>query len=265
MIQTSRRQRIAVLATLGLASLPSLPQGTALVAAGTATAWAETALASTAIPGVGVIIKRKPGNAPIVAPADANGELRISDLQPGEYLVRVIGGRDETPVRVGSDGRLALVVREQASGPRAAAEPERKARPVQAAIPLSIVQLAANGPCRPPYLCDFVSAAKVLDINAASDKELGGGTLNSSDAIRVIIGERQRSGPFSDVIDFAQRICSKTDVDFDDLPIRVGETSIVVRRGGDPKSAGFKCARGTGEFQLFSSKHNYVGHVTLLR
>ncbi len=70
------------------------------------------------------------------------------------------------------------------------------------------------------------------------------------------------------MIDFAQRVCPKVSVDFDLAPSRIGSTQIFAR-GGNPKSAGFKCAPArpgeTPSFELYGKKHSYVGHVTLLR
>lgn len=46
------------------------------------------AMAQTGIPGVGVVVKKKPGNAPIAEDkSDDNGMLEVSGLEPGEYSV----------------------------------------------------------------------------------------------------------------------------------------------------------------------------------
>jgi hypothetical protein len=50
--------------------------------------------------------------------SDAGGEVRLTGLAPGEYSVKLFGGREETSLRVGQDGRLAFVAYEDITRPR---------------------------------------------------------------------------------------------------------------------------------------------------
>ena len=54
------------------------------------------------------------------------------------------------------------------------------------------------------------------------------------------------------------------DVDFGYASARIGDTTIIAR-GLNPKNPGFKTAVRSGVVELYGSKHDYVGHVTLLR
>lgn len=267
MTRPSRKAVAATLAALGLSSLSPVQQGAALVAAGTVALWASPALAQVGVPGVGVVVKKKPGNAPIIAHADAKGETRITGLEPGLYTVRVFEGAQEVPMRVGSDGRLAFKAWEDVArpDPRAADPRARRALPVVRRwaeqipfdpAPSGIQLLAIAG--RPPKNA-------IIDINAADGARLTEGTAITREGVAAIAAERARNGPFTDLLDFARRTCPQTAIDFEDASIRFGGDTMLVWRGGDPKAPGFKCARGTGEMELFGKKHNYVGHVTLLR
>ncbi len=267
----SRKTAAAALAALGLSSLSPIQQGAAVIAAGTAALWASPALASTQIPGVGVVIKKKPGNAPIIAHADSNGETRITGLEPGLYTVRVFEGAQEVPMRVGPDGRLAVVARQDAKVPdRRAADPR-----VRRALPLVhrwAEQIAFDGGSgdtgkaglRGGWIIPLTSLP-IVDVNKADGARLTEGTAISREGVAVIVAERTRNGPFTDLVDFARRTCPQTAIDFSDASVRFGTDTMLVKRGGDPKAPGFKCARGTGDMDLFGKKHNYVGHVTLLR
>jgi hypothetical protein len=63
-------------------------QVTALSAGGVMLMAGE-AMASTNLPGVGIVIKRKPGNAPIAkGVSDDSGEV-VFKLEPGEYSISV--------------------------------------------------------------------------------------------------------------------------------------------------------------------------------
>lgn len=260
----SRKFIAATLAALGLSGFSSVQQGTVLVAAGTAVLWASPALAQGTIPGVGIVIKKKPGNAPIIAHADANGETRITGLEPGLYTVRVFEGAQEVPMKVGPDGRLAFKAWEDTArpDPRAADPRARRALPV---VRRWAEQIADDAPCSGIRGCHDLTASDPMDVNTGDGARLTDGTAITREGVAVIVAERVRNGPFSDLVDFARRTCPQTALDFSDASIRFGTDTMLVRRGGDPKSAGFKCARGTGEMELFGKKHNYVGHVTLLR
>ena len=260
----------SLLAALGLSSLSPVQQGAALVAAGTAALWASPALAQSQVPGVGIIIKKKPGNAPIIAPSDANGEVRLTGLEPGEYSVRVFEGAEEVTMRVGRDGRLAFAAWEdvKAPDPRTADPRARRALPVVRRWAELIPFDRASAPSAACKKCTGVimgSRAITVDVNTSSVEELARETRNTPEAARAIVAERTRGGPFKDMIDFAQRVGPLAAVDFEDASVKFGEQTLLVKRGGDPKAPGFKMGRGTSDFSLFGTKHSYVGHVTLLR
>ena len=266
----SRKTAAAALAALGLGSLSPVQQGAALMVAGTAALWASPALAA-GIPGVGLVIKKKPGNAPIIAPTDPNGEIRITGLEPGLYSVRVFEGAQEVPMRVGPDGRLAFVARQGAKAPdsRAADPRARRALPV---VHRWAEQIAFDGGAgdtgdaglRGGWIIPLISLV-IVDVNKADGSALINGTAITREGVAVIVAERVRNGPFTDLVDFARRTCPQAALDFSDASVRFGSDTMLVKRGGDPKQAGFKCARGTGEMELFGKKLNYVGHVTLLK
>ena len=264
----------SLLAALGLTSLSPVQQGAALVAAGTAALWASPALAQTGIPGVGVVVKKKPGNAPIIAPSDANGEVRITGLEPGEYSVRVIEGAEEVTMRVGRDGRLAFVAWEDAKAPdpRAADPRARRALPVVRRWAEQIAFDKGSGPTGPAairgssVIVALLALGINVDVNTSDVDAIARETRNTPEAARAIVAERTRGGPFKDMIDFAQRVGPLAAVDFEDASVKFGEQTLLVNRGtGSPKNAGFKMGRGTSDFSLFGTKHSYVGHVTLLR
>lgn len=266
----------SLVAALGLASLSPLQQGAIIASAGVAALWTSPAMAVAGIPGIGSVIKKKPGNAPIIAPSDANGETRLAGLEPGTYSVRVLEAEQEVPMKVGRDGRLAFVVHEDASGraPRTREPGGRRGKPL---VRRWAEQIPFEGDNTGGVILDAVHE----DAGCSDDKSCDAGiqilagiraprlaeaTGVSLEVANVIISERDRNGPFKGLIDFAQRICPQADVDFQDASIRFGSDTMLVNRGnGSPKNAGFKCARGDGEFELFGKKHNYVGHVTLLR
>lgn len=70
----SRMIAATAIATMELSSLTPVQQGAAIVAAGAL--WVSPAMASLGIPGVGVVIKKKPGNAPIIYCASDPSTLR---------------------------------------------------------------------------------------------------------------------------------------------------------------------------------------------
>jgi hypothetical protein len=80
--------KAAVVAALALAAVP---QGVALpLLAGGMFFTAGEALAQTGIPGVGIVVKKKPRDAPIAKEvSDENGEVRFEGLEPGDYTVTV--------------------------------------------------------------------------------------------------------------------------------------------------------------------------------
>lgn len=55
------------------------------------------AMAQTAIPGVGSVVKKKPGNSPIASGvSDDNGEVVFKGLEAGEYTVTVGRNRPQS-------------------------------------------------------------------------------------------------------------------------------------------------------------------------
>lgn len=145
----------ALMAALGIANLSPVQLTATGVALGL-TAVAMPALASAGIPGVGVIVKKKPGNAPIIAPGDNNGVVRLTGLEPGEYQVNLVGDARTTIVKVGDDGVLTTV---------AVAEDDGSKPHIEAVV--------AGGRqtdwCKPmneicPYLKGSFDTAKVFDM-----------------------------------------------------------------------------------------------------
>ena len=103
----------------------------------------------------------------------------------------------------------------------------------------------------------------LVNINTASQSELAAIKTIGPQVAQVIISERSK-GAFKDVNDFAVRSCGKTSVNFEETSIVITGTTIAYR-GGEPKAAGFRCAMGEPQYSVNNKKHNYVGHVTLLK
>jgi hypothetical protein len=98
---------------LGAALMASLIASPAVQIASLGTAalalTAGQAMAAITLPGVGVIVKKKPGNAPIAEDkSDDKGMLEVSGLEPGEYSVCFAEdeGKGEScaDVKVGKEG-----------------------------------------------------------------------------------------------------------------------------------------------------------------
>ena len=263
----------AAMAALGL-SILSPAQWVMTGAALGAVAVAAPAWAQSQIPGVGIIIKKKPGNAPIVAPSDNNGVIRLSGLEPGEYEVKLIGESSATHVKVGRDGVLTTRAVMSDDGKDRSIE-DLTGKDVKAdtfdlkalfAYDRSNMPRAKHGQ---PSARPMGPHPRFVDVNASSAEEITKlAPTTSPDAAQFIVGEREKNGAYKNPDDFANRVCSNASVDFDLVPTLIGNAQIIAR-GGDPKSNGFKCAptpRGADPtFELYGKKHNYVGHVTLLR
>lgn len=282
----SRKIAAAVLPTLALSCLTPVQQGAVIIAASTATLSSTPALAQqTGIPGVGLVVKKKPGNAPIIIPGDANGEVRLIGLEPGDYEIEPLRLTAAAPVRntsitkVGPDGKLAFVIL-QGDAPQAKAGLKKcvgrklAARLCGEADGLQIEQIAFDGPggklpdnavvlnyrqaftISPPIPCAPPRPGMVsncpgrirsfIDVNASPEAEMIrlAPTL-SPEAAKIIAAERARK-PFSGLGDFARRVCSRVAVDFDDAAVQMGSTSILLKRGGNPKDPGWKCHPGGG-------------------
>ena len=260
-----------LLAAIGLSALSPVQQaGVALSVVGAAM-WATPALASLTIPGVGIVIKCYCSPPPkgksiwaIVAPSDADGVVRISGLTPARYEVKLFGDSKPIMIDVGKDGKLAFAARRDVKGgpsPRSTDPRARRAMPVMQewVEPIAFGEEGGSG-----TIIAIATAAQMPDVNASTAEELMAGTNITREAAAFIIEDRKRGGPYKDPLDFAQRVGGSVTVDFGYSSARIGDTTIIAR-GNNPKSPGFKMVKGSGVVELYGKKHNYVGHVTLLR
>ena len=250
-------------AVLGLSALSPVQQGSvALTVAGVAM-WSAPALASITLPGVGVIVKKKPGNAPIIAPSDKDGITRLTGLEPGEYEVKLFGDVAPVTMKVGRDGRLAFVAM-QDSAKATVATRDGKTRGNVPVMRQWVEQIAFDGGRGAAPVEAFDTRAAIIDVNTASAEQLTRGTNNSREAAAFIVADRQKNGAYKNPQDFAQRVGGTVSVDFGYSSVRIGDTTIIAR-GNNPAANGFKTVRGSGVVELYNAKHDYVGHVTLLR
>ena len=252
-----------VLAAIGLSALSPVQQAALTLSVAGAAMWAAPALAQTGIPGVGLVVKKKPGNAPIIVPSDNNGIVNLTGLEPGEYEVKLLGNRAPTTMKVGPDGRLAFVALRDVKGgpdPKSADPRARRALPV---VREWVEACCDNTDNWDKHAFD-TKAMQIPDVNISTIEQLMSGTNNSRKAAASIVAEREKNGPFKDPLNFAQRVGGSIPVDFSSSAVRIGDTTIFPR-GGDPKQAGFKMVPGGGVVELYGKKHNYVGHVTLLK
>ncbi len=283
MTKPNRKITAALLTAAGLSSLSPVQQGAALITAGAAMLWASPALATNNIPGVGTIVKKNPGGGCITAPSDANGEVRLTGLEPGTYDVQVFGGKEVSTMRVGRDGRLGFVVfgdtkRAQpgtVNGQRMPSDPvvRRWAEPIAfdgakpGAVTLDARSLDNAGmterrklePIEPPR-------DDRINVNTSTESEMVrlAPTL-TPEAARLIVAERAKSGAFKDAQDFASRVCTKAEVNFDDASLKMGDTTIVMKKGVDPKSPGWRCKTGDNMIRLFNSWLSHTGKSALLK
>ncbi len=297
---TSRKTKAPLIASLiaatGLASLSPVQQAAVGVAAVSALGMASPAWATNTVPGVGTVIKhdcsyevrrRHGGKCPSIAvPSDANGNTVLTGLEPGEYEVKLIGAEQAITVPVGRDGRLAVTAWEE--------------RGRQWVAPLRM-NAAGTGPwCPPGIICEWSKASlntaidvrrtfsvtpptpcarprpgmpstcrgatmNYIDVNTSSAEDIVRlAPATSLEAARFLVEERQKGGKFKAGADLAGRICPKVSIDFGLTPTIIGETRIIPR-AADPRAPGWKCGPGEPVIELFGKKHNYVGHVTLLR
>lgn len=254
-----------LLTAMGLSALSPVPQGALTLSVAGAAMWAAPALASANIPGIGLVVKKKPGNASIIVPTDKDGIVRITDLEAGEYEVKLLGNSPPVTMNVERDGKLAFIaLRDVKGGPDVkSADPRaRRALPVvrEWVEPVAFGEEGGSG----TIIAIVAAAAQIPDVNTNTVEQLVRGTNNSREAAAFIVDERKKGGPYIDPLNFAQRVGKSITVDFSASPVRIGDT-IIFPRGGDPKQAGFKTLAGSGVVELYGKKHNYVGHVTLLR
>lgn len=259
-----------MLAVLGLSALSPVQQaGVGLAAAGMVL-WSAPVLAQTGIPGVGIVVKSDCAYIPkpckghsIIAPSDAKGEVRLTGLAPGEYEVKLFGNSKPVTMTAGKDGRLAFVALRDVKGgpsPRAMDPRARRALPVVR----EWVERCCDNYDPPESRAAFDVTAPTPDVNTSTAEQLMAGTNNSQKSAGFIVAERERGGPYKDPLDFARRVGGTVTVDFGYSSVRIGDTTIIAR-GGQPKAAGWRTFRGSGVVELYGAKHNYVGHVTLLR
>lgn len=271
----------AVLAALGLASLSPVQQGAVLTAAGAAVLWASPATAGNNIPGVGIVVKKKPGDSAIIVPSDANGEVRLTGLDPGAYTVQVFGGAQEVPMKVGPDGTLAFVAYEDAKG--VAPPPKRRAGGRRPPPPLPVVKRWAeqigfshNSAVPPPpavgspaeYCPNGPSCGwNVLDLNTNSADKIARATGTSMQSAVQIVVLREKGGPYTSIEDFARRNCPTNAIEMNQGTVKIADATVILGPStGKPIAPGFQCQpNDAGQFSLYGKKHNYVGHVTLLR
>ena len=253
-----------VLAAIGLSALSPVQQAGALLSVAGAAMWAAPALAQQSqVPGVGIIIKKKPGNAPIIAPTDKDGIVRLTGLESGEYEIKLIGKGAPVTMTVGKEGRLAFVALRDVKGgpdPKSADPRARRALPVVR----EWVEACCDNLDNWDKLAFDTKAMQMPDVNTSTIEQLMRGTNNSRKAAASIIAEREKNGPYKDPLDFAQRVGGSVPVDFGYSSVRIGDTTIIAR-GADPKAAGFKIVAGSGVVELYGKPFPYVGHVTLLK
>lgn len=241
-------------------SLLTLPLLLAACSVGEPTPQASTAAVTLAaaartqqsVPLMGTVIRSKRSPAVILAPSDSGGEVRLTGLAPGMYSVQPFEGARDMPMEVGPDSQLAFAVWEDAA-PR----PTLRSKPPVASrwaeqIPFQTDR--ADAVVLPPPI-----PGDVLDVNTAGPDDWKRTTYTTPQAGGIIMAERERNGPFTDMIDFAERVCSQTGVDFLDNSVQFGDQLMLLKRGGDPKQAGFKCAQGTGEVELFGRAYGVGG------
>ena len=251
-----------VLAAMGLSALSPVQQaGVALSVAGAAM-WAAPALAQAGIPGVGLVVKKKPGNAPIIVPSDKDGVVSLTGLEPGEYEVKLLGINRPTTMKVGPDGKLAFVALRDVKGgpdPKSADPRARRALPVVREWVEPVPELKGAS-----VIVALLANAEMPDVNTSTIEQLMRGTNNSRKAAASIVAEREKGGPYKDPLNFAQRVGGSVTVDFGYSSVRIGDTTIIAR-GADPKAVGFKMVAGSGVVELYGKPFPYVGHVTLLK
>ena len=261
-----------VLAAMGLSALSPVQQAGALLSVAGAAMWATPALAlalgkvkgkiiKAGDPGAG--IKRRYDDRGIIAPTDRDGIVRLTGLEPGEYEVNLIGDGGYILIQVGAEGRMAFAAQRETTYPDPKATDPRARR----ALPLvrEWVEQCCDNEDKPGVTIAMDAEAKQMpDVNTSTAEQLTRGTNNGPEAADFIVAEREKGGPYKDPLNFAQRVGGSVTVDFGYSSVRIGDTTIIAR-GGNPKDPGFKTIAGSGVVELYGRKHNYVGHVTLLK
>ena len=261
MTNVSRKKTFAAtaFAAMGLSALSPVKQVAVTLSVAGAAMWAAPALATANIPGVGLVIKKKPGNPSITAPTGTDGVVRLTGLEAGEYEVKMFGDGAPVTMKVGADGALAVVAYRDVKGgpdPKSADPRTRRALPV-------VREWLEPAPLKGGGVIVALRTA-MPNVNTSTIDELMRGTNNTRDAAAFIIAERAKGGPYKDPLDFATRVGGSVTVDFGYSSARIGDATIIAR-GTNPKSPGWKTVAGSGVVELYGKKHNYVGHVTLLK
>lgn len=215
--------------------------------------WASPAIADgigssygSILPGLGVVIKMKPGNSPIIVPSDANGVVRLTGLEPGEYEAVPLSHKSTakipkpTKMLVGTDGKLVFALRRGVSGGSFVQFPYTGSAIGKQAIP--------EGDNRDVIL--GLAAKSDVDVNTSSVEGLMKGTNNSREAAAFIVADRAKNGAYKDPQDFANRVCTNVSTDFDLAATQIGNT-LIIARGTDPNNPGFKCAAKSGTVELY--------------
>ncbi len=215
----------------------------------------------------GLVLRRLSDRSLIVAPTDQEGAVYLSGLEAGDYEVKLMGDATPSAITVGPDGQLVLVAQPDeagAGGPEVEpADPRaRKAKRAARKAVRASVEPVEFGKARPDSVFD--TKAAMIDVNTADVASLMKDTNNSPEAAAFIVAERGRDGPYKDPLDFAKRVGGSVSVDFGYSSTRMGDTMIIAK-GLNPKNPGFKTVAKSGVVELYGQKHNYVGHVTLLK
>lgn len=271
MTRKSRKFAVSALIAVGLTTLSLTPPDAAL-----AGGKLKGKLAGTG--DKGSIIRPLSGGDQIIAPSDANGEVRVIGLAAGEYTVQVIGSTQITPMKVDKDGQLAFAAYEEA-------------RPTRPVVLRWAEQIAFGGgasgdtsvydlqeirrirpyPCAkpPPGIPATCGAARnFIDFNASTPQEMVrlAPELPMQSAVHIMV-QREKGGPYTSIEDFARRNCPANAIAINRGAVQVAGLLILMPIASATSAVpGFSCQpRGGRQFSLYGKKHNYVGHVTLLR
>lgn len=129
---------------------------------------------------------------------------------------------------------------------------------------LTLLALATSSACGGGSQDETLKATPPLDINQASLTMLKGiATLDPVSAEAIIYGLSEGVS-YKGLDDFAGRVCPQFAVNLEQTSIQIGVDQVIYR-GGNPEEPGFLCAVNDGTYTVNNKKHNYVGHVTLLR
>lgn len=184
-------------------------------------------------------------------------------------------------MKVGPDGTLAFVAYEDAKG--VAPPPKRRAGGRRPPPPLPVVKRWAeqigfshNSAVPPPpavgspaeYCPNGPSCGwNVLDLNTNSADKIARATGTSMQSAVHIMVQREKGGPYTSIEDFARRNCPTNAIEMNQGTVKIADATVILGPStGKPIAPGFQCQpNDAGQFSLYGKKHNYVGHVTLLR